>query len=141
MRLSITFWKHFMKTEFASLNVECMVLHELIEIHQTLTQMAEPRANETFHALQGHDILVPPVIQVATEVGDTNEVQRLQLQTHLLRSFLHQLVAVYVPRGSSSLAYDLIATDTKVSEISHSTSIAAARRAKANPGGEDHHVA
>lgn len=124
MWLSLGLWKHFLKTEYASFNAKYKALHDLIAIDRALSQLAETRANEMYHALQGHGILVPPAMQVVKEANDINEAQKLQLQAHLLRSFLHQLVAVYIPDGSSSLAYDLIATDTTVSEISHSDSIA-----------------
>lgn len=124
MWLSLGLWKHFLSTDYAPHNPKAKALHSLVRVDRGLSQMAEDRANEMFHALRTQGIMVPPGIQVAREVNEIDMAQQSQLQAHLLQAFLHQLIAVHRPNESSELAHDLIATDTPVYEIRLNESIA-----------------
>lgn len=121
--LSLGLWKHFLSVESAPDNTRFKALHDLIAMNREVAQLAEERVTEMCRALQAQGIRISPAMRVSDEKTNIDEDDTSQLEAHLLRSFLHQLVGVYSPRASSKLTFKLVATDAQVHQIGHDGSI------------------
>ncbi|KAJ4179277.1 hypothetical protein NW755_012621 [Fusarium falciforme] len=123
MWLSLGLWKHFLSVQSGLDNPRFKALHDIIGMDIGVAQLAEKRVTEMCRALQAQGIKISPAMQVSDENTDIDKDEVSQLQAHLLRSFLHQLVGGYCPRASSELAHKLVATDAQVHQIGYDESI------------------
>lgn len=117
MWLVLGLWKHFIHAESSGQNREFRALYDVVEVDQSRSPIAQDLVDTMCLYLRRVGIAVPSGMNVAAEVGDINETQARQLQAHLLRSYLYQLIGGKLLEGQTKLSHKIIATDTRIGEL------------------------
>ncbi|KAI8714979.1 hypothetical protein NCS52_01004600 [Fusarium sp. LHS14.1] len=117
MWLVLGLWKHFIHAESSGQNREFRALYDVVEVDQSRSPIAQDLVDTMCLYLRRVGITVPSGMNVAAEVGDINETQARQLQAHLLRSYLYQLIGGKLLEGQTKLSHKIIATDTRIGEL------------------------
>ncbi|RSM19966.1 hypothetical protein CDV31_001326 [Fusarium ambrosium] len=117
MWLVLGLWKHFINVESSGPNQGLRALYDVVELHQSHSHHAQTLVDRMCHDLGRAGIAVPRGMNVAAEVDDINETQARQLQAHLFRSYLYQLIGGKLMDGETKLSHKIIATDTPIGKM------------------------
>ncbi|RSL59914.1 hypothetical protein CEP54_007067 [Fusarium duplospermum] len=117
MWLVLGLWKHFINAESSSPNQEFKTLYDVVELDQSHSHYAQTLVDRMCRDLGRAGIAVPRGVNVAAEVGDINETQARQLQAHLFRAYLYQLIGGKLLDGETKLSHKIIATDTPIGKM------------------------